>query len=86
MRYVLDTKTYNVHPHYETLGEKNPIEKNYTNEAPMKLLSRPEELVMLAIWHLKDNAYVVTIRQFLPIGCWRLRLSMACRPTKLPPG
>ena len=31
----------------------------------MKLLSRPEELVMLSIWHLKDNAYLVTIREYL---------------------
>ena len=31
----------------------------------MKLLSRPEELVMLSIWHLRDNAYLVTIRQHL---------------------
>ncbi len=31
----------------------------------MKLLSRPEEQVMLAIWHLQDNAYLVTIREYL---------------------
>ena len=31
----------------------------------MKLLSRPEELVLLAIWHLEDNAYLVTIREQL---------------------
>ena len=29
----------------------------------MKLLSRPEELFMLAIWRLQDNAYAVTIRE-----------------------
>ncbi|MFC1477529.1 PadR family transcriptional regulator [candidate division KSB1 bacterium] len=29
----------------------------------MKLLSRPEELVLLAVWRLKDNAYCVTIRR-----------------------
>lgn len=29
----------------------------------MKLLSRPEELVLLAIWKLKDNAYCVPIRE-----------------------
>jgi PadR family transcriptional regulator PadR len=28
----------------------------------MKLLSRPEELFLLAIWKLQDNAYAVTIR------------------------
>ena len=31
----------------------------------MKFLSRPEELVMLSIWHLQDNAYLVTIRNHL---------------------
>ena len=31
----------------------------------MKLLSRAEELVLLAIWHLGDNAYGVTIRRYL---------------------
>ena len=29
----------------------------------MKLLSRIEEIVLLSIWRLKDNAYGVTIRQ-----------------------
>ena len=29
----------------------------------MKLLTRPEELVMLAIWRLKKNAYCVPIRE-----------------------
>lgn len=29
----------------------------------MKLLSRPEELILLAIWKLKDNAYCVPIRE-----------------------
>jgi len=29
----------------------------------MRYLSRPEELVMLSIWHLKENAYLVTIRE-----------------------
>ncbi len=29
----------------------------------MKLLSRNEEIVLLAIWRLKDNAYGVTIRE-----------------------
>jgi len=28
----------------------------------MKLLSRPEELILLAIWRLQNNAYGVTIR------------------------
>ena len=28
----------------------------------MKLLSRPEELLLLAIWRLQDSAYGVTIR------------------------
>ena len=30
-----------------------------------KFMSRPEELIMLAIWHLGDNAYLVTIREHL---------------------
>ena len=29
----------------------------------MKFLSRPEELVLLAVWRLKGNAYCVTIRK-----------------------
>ncbi len=29
----------------------------------MKLLSRSEEIILLAIWRLQDNAYGVTIRQ-----------------------
>lgn len=29
----------------------------------MKLLSRSEEIILLAIWRLKDNAYGVTIRE-----------------------
>jgi DNA-binding PadR family transcriptional regulator len=29
----------------------------------MKLMSRPEELFLLAIWRLQDNAYAVTIRE-----------------------
>jgi DNA-binding PadR family transcriptional regulator len=29
----------------------------------MKLLSRNEEIIMLAVLHLKDNAYGVTIRE-----------------------
>ncbi len=29
----------------------------------MKYLSRPEEIVLLAAWHLKDDAYGVTIRK-----------------------
>ena len=28
----------------------------------MKLLSRPEELFLVSIWKLQDNAYAVTIR------------------------
>ncbi len=31
----------------------------------MKLLSRPEELVLLAVWRLKENAYCVPIKQQL---------------------
>ena len=31
----------------------------------MKLLSRSEELVLLAVWQLKDQAYCVPIRQCL---------------------
>ncbi len=29
----------------------------------MKLLSRQEELVLIAVWRLQDNAYSVTIRE-----------------------
>jgi PadR family transcriptional regulator PadR len=31
----------------------------------MRFLSRPEELVLLAVWKLKENAYCVPIRAFL---------------------
>ena len=31
----------------------------------MKLLTQQEELVLLAIWNLKDNAYLVTVREYL---------------------
>ena len=31
----------------------------------MKLLSRQQEIVLLAIWQLKDNAYGVTIREYI---------------------
>ena len=31
----------------------------------MKLLSRTEELLLLAVWRLQDNAYAVTIREKL---------------------
>ncbi len=31
----------------------------------MRLLSRPEELVLLTVWKLKDNAYGVTIRNHI---------------------
>lgn len=31
----------------------------------MKLLSRPEELVLLAVWRLKENAYCVPIKKQL---------------------
>ena len=31
----------------------------------MALLVRSEEMVMLAVWQLKDNAYGVTIRRYL---------------------
>ena len=30
-----------------------------------KFITRPEELIMLAVWHLEGNAYLVTIREFL---------------------
>jgi len=33
----------------------------------MKLLSRNEEIVLLAIWRLQGNAYGVTIRQQVSI-------------------
>jgi len=31
----------------------------------VRFLSRPEELVLLAVWKLKENAYCVPIRDFL---------------------
>ena len=31
----------------------------------MKFLTRQEELILLSIFHLKDNAYLVTIREHL---------------------
>ena len=31
----------------------------------MRFLSRPEELVLLAVWKAKENAYCVPIRDFL---------------------
>ncbi len=31
----------------------------------MNLLSRAEELTLLAIWRLKKNAYLVTVREYL---------------------
>jgi DNA-binding PadR family transcriptional regulator len=31
----------------------------------MRFLSRPEELVLLAVWKLKENAYCIPIREFL---------------------
>ena len=31
----------------------------------MKYLTRQEELILLAVFHLRDNAYLVTIRHFL---------------------
>jgi DNA-binding PadR family transcriptional regulator len=31
----------------------------------MKLLTRQEELILLAVYHLRENAYLVTIRKFL---------------------
>ena len=31
----------------------------------MRLLSRKEEIIMLAIWKLQDNAYGVTIRAYI---------------------
>ncbi len=31
----------------------------------MKMLSKPEELVLLAVWKLKENAYGVTIRNHI---------------------
>lgn len=31
----------------------------------MKYLTRQEELILLAVFHLKDGAYLVTIREFL---------------------
>jgi len=31
----------------------------------MRLLSRKEEMILLAIWKLQDNAYGVTIREYI---------------------
>lgn len=31
----------------------------------MKLLTRPEELILLAVWHLQDDAYGIAIRKRL---------------------
>ena len=31
----------------------------------MRLLSRAEELVMLSIWQLKENAYLIPIREYI---------------------
>ena len=31
----------------------------------MKLLSRKEEIILLAVWTLQDNAYGVTIREYI---------------------
>ena len=31
----------------------------------MRILSKPEELVLLAVWQLKENAYGVTIRNYI---------------------
>ena len=31
----------------------------------MQILSKPEELVLLSIWKLQDNAYGVTIRNYI---------------------
>lgn len=30
-----------------------------------KFISRPEEIVLMAVWKLKDNAYGITIRKFI---------------------
>jgi PadR family transcriptional regulator PadR len=30
-----------------------------------KFISRPEEIMLLAVWKLKDNAYGMTIREFI---------------------
>ena len=42
---------------YVLIFRKNRAEKK------LKILSRAEELLLLAIWRLQDNAYGVTIRQ-----------------------
>jgi DNA-binding PadR family transcriptional regulator len=34
-------------------------------ETNMKFLTRPEELILLAVWRLKENAYCVPIRKML---------------------
>jgi PadR family transcriptional regulator PadR len=38
---------------------------NREKEKTMRLLSKPEELVLLSVWKLKQNAYCVPIRDFL---------------------
>ena len=30
-----------------------------------KFISRPEEIMLLVVWKLKDNAYGITIREFI---------------------
>jgi len=37
----------------------------------MRLLSRKEEMILLAVWKLEDNAYGVTIREYIErmTGC-----------------
>ena len=37
----------------------------FENEVKMKYLSRPEEIVLLSVWRLKQNAYGVTIRNLV---------------------
>jgi PadR family transcriptional regulator PadR len=41
------------------------IEKSKSDEAPMKFLTRQEEMVLLAVWKLQGNAYGVTIARKL---------------------
>jgi len=36
-----------------------------TGEFSMRLLSRKEELILLAVWKLQENAYGVTIREHI---------------------
>ena len=46
------------------MEEFGKIKKNFYEEI-MKLLSRSEEIMLLAVWKLRGNAYGVTIRELV---------------------